>query len=531
MEMACLPAYPLSYRVGQDTAVRQNRLEQESEDHWVPYGQGEMTLWREFREILWLPPRRGGNLADPLFHAEYALRHEPLNLAVLAQALPQLVTPEQLADFVRSRPSSRYRRCLWFLYEFFSGSEVPLPDLKALTTARNLVPIQDPDRYVVNDRGSVSRRHGVVNNLLGTREFCPVLRQSEMLQNVSLTDYIGEFRELLEKVPVALREDLADHLYVVESRDSFALEGERLDPRAGRRFVELLRRAHEQDFLTLEGLAELQEHIHGRETPYVGAGLRTRQNYIGFPQSGLKAPYVTRPTAPSTALPSLVQGVIDTHRQLCDSTVPPLPHAAAISYGLLFIHSFRDGNNRTHRFLLHNILAHRGYTQPGELFPLSTRMLSAREQYAQSMYPFQAHIRQAVEYQWGNHEEFQHLNDTIAWFRYPDLSEQAVQVHLFVDDLLEYTLPAVCTERSRFLRACEACREITFYSTRKAEALVSAILRNEGRLSKRKQRSMQLRDPEIVAACEEAVHQAYQWEVLPVDYWEERPAPAHSETA
>ena len=44
-------------------------------------------------------------------------------------------------------------------------------------------------------------------------------------------------------------------------------------------------------------------------------------------------------------------------------------HAAVIAYGFVFLHPFEDGNGRIHRFLIHNILARRGYTPEGSCFP------------------------------------------------------------------------------------------------------------------------------------------------------------------
>ncbi len=532
MEMAGLPPYPLAYRRGQSTSLRRNTSVVDTIDHRVFFGRGLTTVYREQRETLWVPAHTR-DLANPLVQAELALRHEPLNLAVLAQALPTLVTPREVAEFVKARPTSTLRRRLWFLYEFLTDTRIPLPDLSSWTTPRRYVGAQDPDIFVVAAPGVRSARHGVYNNLLGTPEFCPVVRRTELLTTCLQTDYIGEFREFVEVIQPEMRQDISDHLFVVETRDSFALEEVELTPHEGRRFVSLLHQAHEQDFLSLEGLSEVQKHIHGREALYKGTGLRTRQNYIGYLLRPGAPPQVTRPTAPTEAVPSLVDGLLRTHRHMAQSAIPPIIHAASLSYGLLFIHPYADGNSRTHRFLLHNILAQREYTAPGELFPLSARMLDHRDVYAQSMYPFQAHIGEAVQYRWRPCEEFQHLNDTTAWFRYPDLTAQVEMVYRFVDDILEYTLPDVYTWRARFLRAFQVCSDLTHLPSRQVGILVDAIRQNDGVLSKRKQRQFALRDPGVVTACEEAVRAAYAWEVPATDLLAspaERPATTFSQS-
>ena len=56
--------------------------------------------------------------------------------------------------------------------------------------------------------------------------------------------------------------------------------------------------------------------------------------------------------------------------------MPPFViHAAAIGYGFVFLHPFEDGNGRIHRFLIHNILARRGFTPADVMAPVSATML------------------------------------------------------------------------------------------------------------------------------------------------------------
>jgi Fic family protein len=48
----------------------------------------------------------------------------------------------------------------------------------------------------------------------------------------------------------------------------------------------------------------------------------------------------------------------------------PIVSAACLAFGFVFIHPFEDGNGRTHRWLLHHVLARRGFTPAGVNFPV-----------------------------------------------------------------------------------------------------------------------------------------------------------------
>ena len=59
-----------------------------------------------------------------------------------------------------------------------------------------------------------------------------------------------------------------------------------------------------------------------------------------------------------------------------------------MAYGFVFLHPFEDGNGRIHRFLIHNILARRGFTPDGIMFPVSAAMLRDRGVYDASLEAF-----------------------------------------------------------------------------------------------------------------------------------------------
>ena len=85
--------------------------------------------------------------------------------------------------------------------------------------------------------------------------------------------------------------------------------------------------------------------------------------------------------------------------------VPPVVHAAAIAYGFVFLHSFagidnsfEDGNGRIHRFLIHNILARRGFRPEGIMFPVSASMLKNRTDYDASLEAFSCPLMPLIDY-------------------------------------------------------------------------------------------------------------------------------------
>lgn len=68
----------------------------------------------------------GDTLGD---HLEFALKYDGTNLATLASVFS--VAPQrEFQNYVESRPRGKYARRLWFLYEFLTGSTLPLEDLK-----------------------------------------------------------------------------------------------------------------------------------------------------------------------------------------------------------------------------------------------------------------------------------------------------------------------------------------------------------------------------------------------------------------
>ena len=182
----------------------------------------------------------------------------------------------------------------------------------------------------------------------------------------------------------------------------------------------MLRQAGQRDFLSHEGLSEVVGTILNSRDPTV-CKYRTRQNFVGS---------VLTPTAssvdmfppPPEAVTELMEGLVTDHRIMLERNVLPVAHAAAVAYGMVYIHPFMDGNGRTHRFLLHNILAQLGVITDGIIFPISSHSLKEHELYLKALTDWSRHIVALTDWDWGPGGTLEVRQDNAPLFRYIDMT-------------------------------------------------------------------------------------------------------------
>ncbi len=104
-------------------------------------------------------------------HLEFALKYDGINLGLLAQIFEH-IAPEELTEYIKSRPTGKYARRIWFFYEFLTGKQLPLEDI---SSGNYVDALEAKDHYTVC-KGDKSRRHRIVNNLLTLQ---PFVRSSE----------------------------------------------------------------------------------------------------------------------------------------------------------------------------------------------------------------------------------------------------------------------------------------------------------------------------------------------------------------
>jgi len=303
-------------------------------------------------------------------HLEFAFKYDGINIGILS-ALFAVLPEEELVEWISSKPTGKYARMIWFLFEFLTGKQLPLPDLNK----GNYVELLEPDRYYTITSGQRIQRQRIVNNLLGGRSFCPIIRRTDKLAAKERIDVRQRCEEIVtEYSPELLRRALS-YLYSKETKSSFVIE--HIKPSASRteKFIGLLTLAEHRDFCEKPLLIDVQNRIvdpRFRETDY-----RLSQNYVG--QTIAYQKQLVHYVCPKHEdLPELMDGLLVSHRIMKNGSVPAVIHAAAIAYGFVFMHPFEDGNGRIHRFLIHNILCLQKAIPKGLMFPISAAILKIR---------------------------------------------------------------------------------------------------------------------------------------------------------
>ncbi len=446
----------------------------------------------------------GDTLGD---HLEFALKYDGTNLAILAN-LFQEATEGDVLEYVRSKPTGKYARRLWFLYEFLTGKMLPLENVKQ----GNYIDLLEPDEYYTVTPARQVRRQRINDNLPGDQRFCPTVRRTDTLRDFETADLPGRCRQIVSAYPPELLKRALGYLYTKETKSSFEIEHIKPTSTRTERFVALLQVAEQKDFCEKTQLIQLQNRIvdpRFRDSDY-----RSSQNYVGETIAWQKET-IHFACPKSEDLADLMEGLVAAHNRMDAGTVSAVIHAAAIAYGFVFLHPFEDGNGRIHRFLIHNILARRGFTPEGVMFPMSASMLNNPADYDDSLEAFSRHLMPLVEYSLDEEGRMTVHNETAMWYRYIDMTPQAEALFRFIDQTIGTELAGELEFLANYDESKRAIQEIVDMPDRKIDLFIRFCLQNHGRLSARKRESQFdfLSDGEI-ARMEQAVSPALESRTL-----------------
>lgn len=438
-------------------------------------------------------------------HLEFALKYEGLHLQLLRTLLPRL-PKDQLTAYILSKPTSKYVRRIWFLYEEFAGQHLDLPDV----TQGNYVDLLDSRVYYTGP-GKRSPRHRINNNLLGTMEFSPLVRRTKALRMAEDRDLGKRCLEIIEQIPPEIYSRALQYLYTKETKSSYAIERETPHEKRAQVFARALREASQKDYLLKDSLVSMQQAIV--DPRYANKGWRDSLNeqiYVGRSIS-LNEEEVHFIGPKPQDLPKLMGSYLEAARNILNSDLHPIIAAAVISYAFVFLHPFSDGNGRLHRFLIHYVLSYLSFTPEGVVFPISATMLHRSQDYDASLESFSKALLPLVEYNLDATGRMTILNETCDFYRYVDYTFIAEKLFSFVEDTIEKELPA----EIRFLTQYDTTRQLMSHvvdlPNRHADLFVRLCVQNNGTLSKSKRLLSEfaaLSDEEI-AGLEAAVREGY----------------------
>jgi len=361
-------------------------------------------------------------------HLEFAVKNEGVNLGIL-KACFQKLDPEELTDCVKNKPTGRFGRILWFLYEELTGETLDLPDLKQ----GNYVDLLDAKKYFTG-KPVPHPRQRVNMNLLGDFSFSPQIRRTEILQTYLEKDFSQQCAEVIGKYPPELIRNALAYLYTAETKSSFQIEQEALSGNKAERFIQLLRESDANDYLNKDALVDLQRKMVANPLARTGE-YRLTQEYVG--SSSIMGETVHLVPPKPEKLDELMEALFRCAHRMMDSGVSPVLIAAAIAFGFVYIHPFKDGNGRIHRFLIHHILSKTGFTPKNFIFPVSAVMYRNADRYQDTLNLFSRPLLQIIEYSMSHYGEMTVVGDTIDAYRYFDATGIAENLFSFIEDTIE----------------------------------------------------------------------------------------------
>jgi hypothetical protein len=176
----------------------------------------------------------------------------------------------------------------------------------------------------------------------------------------------------------------------------------------------------------------------------------------------------------------------------------PVLAAALSAFAFVFIHPFEDGNGRIHRYLIHHILARRGYTPPGVILPISSAMLRQRHLYNAALESFSRPLLRATDWYFNQEQSVCVTNDTHDLYRFFDATVQAEYLYARLEETLTTDFPDELQFLERFDRAMQAVRTIVDMPDARSRVLIQFCYQNQGHLSKSKRSHFpELTDEEV----------------------------------
>jgi Fic family protein len=415
---------------------------------------------------------------DTLYkHLVFALKYEGINL-LFFKTLFTAISEKDIMTILQLEPTGQYSRKIWFLYEWLLQKQLDIKDL----TIKNFVPLLD-DKMQYTVKGTRSSRHRIINNLPGNINFCPLIFKTKKLEAHITAKISDKKNAFLNTIHKDVLQRASSFLVLKDSKASFSIEGENPGNNRAMRWGKAIGQAGQKP-LNVTELNRLQQLII-ENSRFVQMGLRKEGGFVGEHDRATGEPLPDHISAKQDDVEQLVEGLLTTNAVLQDDTYDAVLAAATIAFGFVFIHPFVDGNGRLHRYIIHHVLAKKGFTQQGVIFPVSSSILDHIDDYRNVLESYSHPLLDYIEWKETENHNVDVTNTTVDFYRYFDATKQAE----FLYDCVEDTLDRVIPEEVRYLQNYDAFKHYLDDHFEMPDKLVAILVRfleqNNGAFSKR----------------------------------------------
>lgn len=417
---------------------------------------------------------------DSIFrHLVFSLKYENLDMVVLKHIF-KAVDKNKLTSFIASTPTGVHTRKIWFLFELLMDETLEIKDAPTVK-AINLL----DERKYFTSKGELSSRHKVINNLLGTKRFCPVVKKTKLLQKLINQNLKDKANSLIKGASKRLISRAASFLLLSDTKASFEIEGERVPINRIERWARTVMQAGKYPLSLLE--IERLHRLLIRDERFTKIGLRKEGVFLGD-RDHYDTPIPEFIGARENDLLFLIDALIEADTNLKNADIDPIIHAAAIAFAFIYIHPLEDGNGRLHRYLIHHVLAERNFTPKGIIFPVSATIYDHIEKYKDVLQSHSSPLMNLIEWKATEKGNVSVTNETLDLYRYFDCTEACEFLYSCVKETIEITLPKEFQYLKNLDMAMERVMNLVEMPDNMAQKLISYVLDNNGKLSKNKKK-------------------------------------------
>ena len=447
-------------------------------DEIKPYGSVRIKLLARNKKV-------GTNIYE---HLETAINYQGIRLAYLVPIFDKL-DEVLLSSYIKEKPQAINRRCIWYLYEWLTGNQLDIENSQS-----NYANLLDDKFYYTSKSGVNNSRTRITNNMLGNKEFCPMVRKRPEVLDYEKKDLMEMAQAQLNNLHRAINPELLgrsiEYLYTKETKSSTEIEKENTPTAKMRKFYRVLKTSGAIS-LSKKRLIDIQNEIvrsekkdddYRNEEIYVGETRLTWQD--GFEENihfiGPKYSHV----------PSIMKGFLDMHKSLLlDNTLPPMMHAAIMSFGFVYIHPFSDGNGRIHRYLIHDVLKSRIITEQDFIIPVSATILQRYKEYDEVLEKISKPIMALIDYQIDENDHSITINNDINYmYRYPDLTPHVIFLYKMMEASISEDLMQEVLYIVKYDAVKKTIEERYDIPNKELNLFIQLALQNKGKIGKRKRK-------------------------------------------